>query len=217
MNIKNIIFLICCLLLLPALAFSMVSLTPAEKQQLSQGQMVKKVIWKEGHVWPEVKILTVLPHNPQDNLNTFLDFETHKTYIPDMLESRIIKKVSPKQMQVYFEMEMPWPVKKTSHVTNNIVTSNEDGSYTLKWNLVKADMLKATDGYMSFHPYEGKTLLEYVSLIVPNSSFAVMFKDRVATDVEKSVVKISKHLNKTINKKNSLLTTSQKEVNQKKL
>lgn len=215
MKIKNLI--LSSLFLLPTFAYSLEPITPAQKTELSKGAMIKNVVWKEGYVWPEVTILVLLNHAPLDNINVFLDFETHKTYIPDMLESKIIKKISAKETHVYFEMEMPWPVKKTSHVTNNVITSNADGSYTLKWNLVKADMLKATDGFMTFSPYEGKTLLTYQSFIVPNSSFAGMFKDRVASDVEKSVSKITKHLNKTINKKDHVFSTSLKALPQNNL
>lgn len=214
MNIKTLS--LCALLSLPTLSFAL-ELTAAQKQELAKGSMIKTVTWKEGYVWPEVKILTVMNHAPQDNINEFLNFETHKTYIPDMIESRIVKKASANNMQVYFEMEMPWPVKKSSHTTNNVITNNNDGSYTLKWNLVKADFLKATDGFMTFHPYEGKTLLEYVTQIVPNSSLAGMFKDRVAGDVEKSVIKITKHLNTTLNKKESLFNTTQKTGTQNSL
>lgn len=201
---------LCALLTLPTFCFGNELVSTSEKQVLAQGSMVKTVNWKEGFIWPEVKIITLLNHSPLDNLNVFLNFETHKTYIPDMLESRVVKKVSANQMEVYFEMEMPWPVKKATHTTNNVITKNEDGSYTLKWNLVKADRLKATDGYMRFYPYEGKTLLEYVTLIVPNSSLAAMFKDRVASDVEKSVKKITKHLTTTLDKRDAQFSTSQK-------
>jgi hypothetical protein len=215
MKIKKILFT--ALLLLPTLSFSVTNIDPKELDELSKGAMIKKVDWKEGYVWPEVTIYVLLNHAPLDNINVFLDFEAHKKYIPDMIESKILKKVSENQTHVYFEMEMPWPVKKTSHVTNNVVTNNTDGSYTLKWNLVKAEMLKATDGYMTFSPYEGKTLLKYVSFIVPNSSFAGMFKDRVAKDVEKSVTKITKHLTATLNKKDHLFSTSKKESTQNNL
>jgi len=215
MKIRTIIL---ALLLLPNLTYAIAdAISAKDQEQLSQGSMVKKVDWKEGYVWPEVTILVLLNHAPLDNLNVFLDFESHKKYIPDMIESQILKIVSSNQTHVYFEMEMPWPVKKTSHVTNNIVTNNSDGSYTLQWNLVKAEMLKATDGSMTFIPYQGKTLLKYVSFIVPNSSFAGMFKDRVAKDVEKSVIKITKHLNATINNKKHLFSTSQKKSNQNNL
>jgi hypothetical protein len=194
----------------------MAPLSPTEKQELNKGSMVKNVVWKKGYVWPEVTIRVLLNNSPLENMNVFLDFEKHKSYIPDMLESKIVKKVSASETQVYFEMTMPWPVNKTSHVTNNVVSHNDDGSHTLKWNLVKADMLKSTDGYMNFSTYENKTLLTYVSFIVPNSSFAGMFKNRVATDVEKAVTKITRHLNQTLKKKDEMISINQN-VNQSNL
>ena len=215
MKIQSLI--LCALLLVPSLSFALDPMTPSEKVELEKGSMVKKVVWKEGYVWPEVTILVLLNHAPKDNMNEFLDFNKHKTFIPDMVESKIVKKISPNEMNVYFEMVMPWPVNKTSHVTNNVVTHNTDGSSTLTWNLVKADMLKQTDGYMTFSPYEGKTLLTYVSFIVPNSSFAGMFKNRVASDVEKSVTKITTHLTKTLDKKEQAFSTTTKSLPQSSL
>ena len=188
-------FITTLLLTLSFFSYSAVEFNPAEKKKLTQGSMIKKVIWKKGYVWPEVKIFILLDKTPADNMNAFSHFENHKTYIPDMMESRIIKKVSPEQLHVYFEMKVPWPIKKSTYVTNNVITQDSDGGHTLTWNLVKADMLKSTDGFMKFSPYEGKTLLEYVTFIVPNSSFAGMFKNRVEKDVENSVNKIVNHLN----------------------
>ena len=175
-------------------------MTPTEKQQLDKGEMVKKIVWKDGYVWPEVTVMQVLKYEPLDNLNVFLDFEKHKTYIPDILESKIVKKISKNQMHVYFEMKVPWPVNKSVYTTNNIITKDPDGSHTLKWNLVKGSLIKSSDGHMTFSPYEGKTLITYVTFIVPNSSLAGMFKNRVAVDVEVAVTKITKHLAETLGK-----------------
>jgi len=190
-------------------SFGATALTEDEKAQLKKGEFITKVDWKEGYIWPEVTVYSLLKHSPKQNLDVFLDFETHKNYIPDMLESKVVKRISQNQLQVYFEMSMPWPVKKTNHTTNNVISKNTDGSYTLKWNLVNGKMLKATDGYMNFSNYEGKTLLTYVSLIVPNSSLAGMFKNRVAEDVEKTVKVISKHLVKTLDGNHELISGQQ--------
>jgi hypothetical protein len=204
MQIK--LFLVSVLLLLPAITFSGVAVTPAEQEQLAKGLMVKKIVWKDGFVWPEVTVLKVLNHSPLENLNIFLDFTSHKTYIPEILESKIVKKISDNHMHVYFEMKVPWPVNKSVYTTNNVITQDTDGSHTLKWNLIEGSLIKSSDGHMSFSPYEGKTLIQYVTFIVPNSSFAGLFKDRVAVDVEKAVTEISKHLTKTIDQKKKTLS-----------
>lgn len=163
--------------------------------------MVQIVNWKKGYVWPEVSTRMLLTKSPKEAMETFMDFEAQKTYIPDMLDCKVVKKISPENMHVYGAMSLPWPVKKSEYVTNNVLTKGADGSYTLKWNLVEAKYIKSTDGYMAFSNYQGKTLLEYVTFIVPNSSFAGMFKDRVATDVQKTVEKISQHIEKAPAKK----------------
>jgi hypothetical protein len=185
----------------PLLSFAHKEFSPDQKMRLQKGELLTEVNWKEGYIWPEVKIYSLLSHSPEKNLAVFLDFNSHKKYIPDMLESKIIKKDS-HEIQVYFEMEMPWPVKKSTHITSNTISSEKDGSHKLSWSLIKADWLKATDGHMIFSPFEGKTLLTYVSLIVPNSPLASMFKNRVAQDVEKSVREITRHLHRTLKKTN---------------
>lgn len=191
------------LLFTSTLSFGFDPITPAENEKLMKGETIQYVKWKEGYVWPEVSMRVVLDHRPEANMNEFMKFESHKNYIPDVLESKVVKKITPDNLHVYLAMEMPWPVKKSEQVTNNVLTKGTDGSLTLTWNLVKAEFVKATDGYVTFKPYNGKTLMEYQTFIVPNSSLAGMFKSRVATDVEKTVKVISQHLNKSIESKST--------------
>ncbi len=188
-------------LLSTTFAFGFDPITPSENEKLMKGEAVQYVNWKEGHVWPEVSMRVVLDHEPKANMDVFMEFESHKEYIPDVIESKVVKKLSPENLHVQLSMAMPWPVKKSTQITNNVLTKGNDGSFTLRWNLVKAEFVKATDGYVTFKPYNGKTLMEYVTFIVPNSSFAGMFKNRVATDVEKTVKVISKHLDKTLDQR----------------
>lgn len=167
-----------------------------------KGETVQHVEWKEGFVWPEVTVRVLLDHGAEESMNVFTDYDSQKNYIPDLLEAKIVKHVSPENVHVFMAMAMPWPVKKSTHTTNNVLSKSADGSYTLKWSLFgEATFLKATDGYVTFKPYNGKTLMEYVTFIVPNSSFAGMFKDKVAGDVMKTVKSITKHLDKKLAKK----------------
>jgi hypothetical protein len=198
---KKLIFTTSVFLLTSSLSFAFDPITSAENEKLMKGESIQYVQWKEGYVWPQVSMRVLLDHKPEENMTEFTKFETHKNYIPDVLESKIVKTISPENFHVYLAMEIPWPVKKSEQVTNNVLTKGTDGALTLTWNLVKGEFVKATNGHVTFKPYNGKTLMEYETFIVPNSSFAGMFKDRVATDVGKTVKEISKHLNKTIEKK----------------
>lgn len=191
MKIKNIICTVACLLPLLSHALEM---DPKEKDRLEKGELIKDIKAQEKLVWPMVTIRALIPGTPEQNMKGFTQFDKHPTFIPDLLVSKVVKTISPTQMHVYAEMKVPWPVKKSVYTTNNVITSGKDGTKKLKWNKVDGDLIKATDGHLSFTPYEGKSLMEYRSQIVPDSKFAGMFKDQVPKDVEKSVVAIVKFL-----------------------
>lgn len=200
------------LLAIPFQSLPAVEFTPNEQKLLEKGELVKRIVWKKGFVWPEVTIYAHVPHAPLENLTAFLDFNSHKDYVPDMLKSKIIKTPSPVETHVYFEMKVPWPVNKSTHTTKNLLSKGPDGSVTVTWSLISADMLKDTNGHMKFIPKGDLSLMEYVSLIVPNSSFAGMFKNRVAGDVEEAVIKIRQRLEKTVKKKDAVFTARFKET-----
>ena len=87
-SMKTLIFIL-------SLIFSFYSfaldLTDQEKEILRQGEIVKRVNWREGYTWPQVTIISVLPHTPIENLAVFSDYESHKKFIPDMVKSKIEK------------------------------------------------------------------------------------------------------------------------------
>jgi hypothetical protein len=168
-------------------------LTDQEKEILRQGEMVKRVNWREGYTWPQVTIISVLPHTPIENL-------------PDMVKSKIEKQVGPLETDVKFVMKVPWPIKSSTYVTKNVIEKTSDEEYRVTWSLVKADLIKDTVGTVLFEKFEGKTLFKYTSQIVPDSMFAGMFKSRVEGDVEKSVKEILSHLKLSLENKSSLIS-----------
>jgi ribosome-associated toxin RatA of RatAB toxin-antitoxin module len=197
MRIKTII--LSSLLLVSTLSYGVAPITPQEHETLMKGEAVQNVVWKDGYVWPEVTVRVLVNHAPEASMNIFTDYESQPKFIPDLLKAKVVKKISPENVHVFMAMKMPWPVNESTHTTNNVLSKSADGSYTLKWNLEgKATFLKATDGYCTFKPYNGKTLMEYVTFIVPNSSFAGMFKNKVAGDVMKTVTSITQRLDKVL-------------------
>lgn len=200
MKIK--IFILSSFFVISSLSYGVTPISPKENEDLLKGETVQHVEWKEGYVWPEVTVRVLLDHGAEESMNVFTDYDSQKNYIPDLLEAKVVKRVSPDNVHVFMAMSMPWPVKKSTHTTSNVLSKTADGGYTLKWSLHgEATFLKATDGYVTFRPFNGKTLMEYVTFIVPNSSFAGMFKNKVAADVMKTVKSITAQLDKTLAKK----------------
>lgn len=196
MKIKNLILTAICALPLYAHA---IDLSPKEKEVVTKGELSKNVEWRKKFVWPKVTIKALIPGTPEQNMKGFTQFEKHTDFIPDLIQSKIIGTPAPNQWHVSCVLKVPWPVSKSAYTTNNVVTVAADGTQTLIWNMVKGDLIKATDGHIIFTPYEGKSLMEYESQIVPDSGFAGMFKSKVEGDIEATVKAIIKNLAKQNN------------------
>ena len=193
MKIKTLLLAV--ITVLPLYAHA-IELSPKEKELVVAGKLSKDVQWREKFVWPKVTIKALIPGTPEQNMKGFTQFEKHTEFIPDLIKSKIIKTPAPNQWHVSCVLKVPWPVSKSAYTTNNVVTVAADGTQTLVWNMVEGDLIKATDGHITFQPYEGKSLLEYESQIVPDSGFAGIFKNKVDRDIEATVNAIIKNLAK---------------------
>lgn len=193
MKTKNLILSVICALPLFAHA---IDLSDKEKELVVAGKLSKNVEWRDKYVWPRVTVKALIPGTPEQNMKGFTQFEKHTDFIPDLIKSKIVATPAPNQWHVSCVLKVPWPVSKSAYTTNNVVTVAADGTQTLVWNMVKGDLIKATDGFVTFQPYEGKSLMEYQSQIVPDSGLAGMFKGKVEGDIEATVKAIIKNLAK---------------------
>ena len=190
-------------LLLFSLIFSLSSfatrndLTPQELNNLQKGQSVKRVMNLKGKDWPQVTIMMIIPHSPKQNMDVFKNFESHKNFIPDLIKSEIIRKISEKEIDVAFEMKMPWPLSKSVYSSKHFIEEKGEDRL-LSWKLIKSNQMKASEGKVIVETFEGKTLFTYTNHITPDSSFAGMFKDRVEGDIEKTAKIIAGHLAKAL-------------------
>ncbi len=196
MKTKSFIFAV--IMALPLFAHA-IDLSDKEKELVLKGKLSKNVEWRDKFVWPRVTIKALIPGTPEQNMKGFTQFEQHPKYIPDLMKSKIVKTPAPNQWHVDCVLKVPWPVSTSAYTTNNVVTVAADGTQTLVWNMVKGELISATDGYITFQPYEGKSLMEYQSQIVPTSGLAGMFKNKVESDIEATVKAIIKNLGKQKN------------------
>jgi ribosome-associated toxin RatA of RatAB toxin-antitoxin module len=191
--------LICAFLLsfnLSAMA-AIAELMPMTISQLKNGQVIKRVEALENEVWPRVTMMGIIPHTPKQNIEIFSRFENHKNFIPDLTQSKIVKRVSENEFWIHYRMKMPWPVEDSEYTTSNTITREGD-NYRIDWRLIEGNQLKATTGTVLFETFEDKTLFTYISHISPDSKLAGMFTTRVPKDVEKTFHIIAQYLKHTI-------------------
>lgn len=201
---KTLILILC--LVSSYMTFASDTFTPEEQEILRKGELVKRVKWRAEYVWPEVTIYSIVPYSGIENLAVFTKYEDHKNFIPEMTKSNIVKNISPLEADVQFSMKVPWPVNSSTYTTKNIIKKLKENAYQLSWSLVEADYVKESNGSITFGEFEGKTLFTYTNQIVPNSSFAGLFKNQVEGDVEKSVREILSHLKRSLEHKDDTVS-----------
>ncbi len=152
--------------------------------------------------WPEITIITSIDATPLKSAAIFFAYTEHKTFIPDLIVSKPIKYISPTKLHIYFEMHLPWPLKNSHFITNNILKKLDNGGYKIQWEFVKSDSAKNSYGGVWFLPYKNRTMLIYKNYTLPKSGLAKLFKKSMYKKVKNTVKAIKNHIEKTVKNKN---------------
>ena len=161
--------------------------TSDELEMLNQGKvLIKTERLKKSDPWPEITAYGVFDMGPLSSVAFFGNYEYQKEYVPNLLESKIVKEVSPKEFHVFYEMDMPWPVPNSKY-THGHILQKENNSYKISWYLVSSDSTEEVKGSALFQVWENKTLMTYKSFVRPKSFFAGLFESTMQSDVRKTL------------------------------
>lgn len=162
----------------------------------------KKLIIKSKKIrdtpWPEMTFYSTINTTPENAISILSAYSHQKNYIPDLLQSKPIKKVTPTDTHVSYKMRVIWPFPDTHYVTGNIIKKVSKFNYELKWYLVKSESIKKTYGSAKFISFRGKTLMEYTSFVDPDSSLASLVTKQMKKNLINTVKAIIGHIEKTV-------------------
>ena len=108
-----------------------------------------------------------------------------------------IKHISPTEVHTQYEMDLPWPLSVSRYVHGSILQRYEEDKrgYKVKWYLVESDTAKSVNGEAIFIPLSNnRTLMKYRSHMDPTSIFAGLIKNKMFSDVKKSIDAIVNHI-----------------------
>jgi len=188
------------LILYTSLSFSIsppAGLTQTELAKLTNKELIIHSKEIPERPWPEITIFALIDALPIEAAALFSDYQDQKTYIPDLIKSDPVKKISDNETIVDFEMRTPWPLANSKYSTGNIFKRLENNGYEISWYLVKSDSLIDSKGMVQFIPYEKKTLMKYKSLIYPDSRFASIFSSKAESGMSKTVQAIAAYIEET--------------------
>ena len=182
--------LVVCLAALPAAKASVLDdLTREQRANLEKGDLIVLEQDIPGKPWPRVRIYKKIQATPEQVAAVFFDYNQAKTFIPDVLESRISKKISPGVMEVDYEVDVPI-LADEAYTARNEMKALQDG-YQASWTLLRALQTKAAEGNLLIEPFEdGSSVIRYTNLVTPSSGMAKILKLPAMARMQKTVLAI---------------------------
>ena len=182
--------LVACLAALPAAKASVLDdLTREQRANLEKGDLIVLEQDIPGKPWPRVRIYKKIQASPEQVAGVFFDYNQAKTFIPDVLESRISKKISPGVMEVDYEVDVPI-LADEAYTARNEMKMLQD-CYQASWTLLRALQTKAAEGNLLVEPFEDdSSVIRYTNLVTPSSGMAKILKLPAMARMQKTVLAI---------------------------
>ena len=182
--------LVACLAALPAATAGLLDdLTREQRANLEKGDLIVLEQDIPGKPWPRVRIYKKIQASPEQVAGVFFDYNQAKTFIPDVLESRISKKISPGVMEVDYEVDVPILADEAYTARNEMKTLQD--CYQASWTLLRALQTKAAEGNLLIEPFEnGSSVIRYTNLVTPSSGMAKILKLPAMARMQKTVLAI---------------------------
>lgn len=166
-------------------------LDAAQRREVESGGQVLLQEDIPGKPWPRVRIFRKIRATPEEVAAVFFDYNTARTYIPDLLASRISKKISPCVLEVDYEVDVPL-LADESYTARNELRVIDGGGFRVSWILIRALQTKAAEGNLRIQPDgEGESVICYTNLVTPGSGMAKILRVPALSRMQKTVSAIA--------------------------
>ena len=164
-------------------------LTRDQRQELENGKLIVREQDIPGKPWPRVRIYKRINAAPEEVAAVFFDYDQAKTYIPDVLESKVSKKISPSVMEVDYAVDVPILADEAYTARNEMIRIGP--GYRVSWTLLRALQTKAAEGNLLIEPFEnGTSVIRYTNLVTPSSGMAKLLRGPALSRMQKTVLAI---------------------------
>lgn len=165
-------------------------LSHEQKQEIKNGGIVMLEEEVPDKPWPRVRIYKEIKATPEEVAAVFFDYDQAKTYIPDVLESKISKRITPCIAEVDYAVDVPILPDEAYTARNQMQA--QGGTYRISWNLLHALQTKGAEGNLLVEPHgNGISVIRYTNLVTPSSGMAKILRSLAMTRMQKTVMAIA--------------------------
>lgn len=163
------------------------ALDAAQRREVLAGGQVMLQEAVAGKPWPRVRVFQLVRATPEEVAAVFFDYENSKTYIPDLLNSRISKTVTPLVLEVDYEVDVPI-LADEAYTARNELRAIHGGGFHVSWILLRALQTKGAEGNLRIEPHgERDSVILYTNLVTPGSGMAKVLKTLALARMQKTV------------------------------
>lgn len=139
-------------------------LSEAERRQLEQGVLIVQTREVQSYPWPEVRAYRRVLASPEEVMAVYADFESQAGYFPNLVESRIVRRLSPTSFHVSYEYEVAGPNERYTVLAAVSLTAT---GFRMTWDLVRARYMRRLSGHMNVERFGSAALIEYTNRVDP--------------------------------------------------
>jgi hypothetical protein len=162
-------------------------LNEAQRRAVLSGAQVMLQEAVAGKPWPRVRVFQFVRATPEEIAAVFFDYENSKTYIPDLLDSRISKTITPLVLEVDYEVSVPI-LADEAYTARNELQAIQGGGFHVSWILLRALQTKGAEGNLRIEPHgERDSVIRYTNLVTPGSGMAKILKTLALARMQKTV------------------------------
>lgn len=124
-----------------------------------------------GYPWPEVTVYRQVRASPEEVMALYADFEGQARYLPELVTSRVVERVGPATLHVFYEYEVTGPNER---YTVAVTVARLEAGLEARWELLAARYARRLSGHLRVRPHAGGALIEYASRVDPGTLGATL-------------------------------------------
>jgi hypothetical protein len=167
-------------------------LDAAQRREVLAGGQVMLQETIAAKPWPRIRVFQIVRATPEEVAAVFFDYENSKSYIPDLLHSRISKTITPLVLEVDYEVDVPI-LADEAYTARNELRAIHGGGFQVSWILLRAIQTKGAEGNLRIEPHgDGHSMICYTNLVTPSSGMAKILKTLALARMQKTVDSIAR-------------------------
>jgi hypothetical protein len=170
-------------------------LSSAQQCQVHDGSQVIITEDVEGKPWPRIKVYRLVDASPEQVTAVFFDYESAKSFVPNVIKSQISNRLSACTMDVDYGLDVPIFPDEFYTVRNNLRLIDEN-SYCIDWKLLRSVLTKDSVGKIRIEPWEGKAVICYQNLVTPASNIAVLLRGKAIEQMKETTQALAERVEK---------------------